>query len=294
MNQKIFIQIASYRDKQLLPTIVDCIKQADKPENLIFTIAWQHCITDKWDTLDPYKNDKRFQIIDIDYKDSKGVCWARSKIQEKYNGERYTLMIDSHHRFVPGWDSILKDMYSQLERSTSKPLITTYLPSLKLDLPRENWPKEPTIMTSNGTDRGIPVFIPKPAPHTEYPITGYCFSGHFAFTQGAFTQEVPHDPRLYFIGEEYTISVRAFTWGYDIFYPNKMIAWHQYTRSDRNTHWEDHEKWYFHDHESRRLIKNQFNKNNKNKIPLYISKYGLGQIRTMAEYEKLSKIRPNF
>ena len=38
----IFIQIASYRDSQLLPTIKDCIQNAKNPENLIFAICWQH------------------------------------------------------------------------------------------------------------------------------------------------------------------------------------------------------------------------------------------------------------
>ena len=31
---KIFIQIASYRDPQIIPTIKDCIDKAKKPENL--------------------------------------------------------------------------------------------------------------------------------------------------------------------------------------------------------------------------------------------------------------------
>ena len=46
----------------------------------------------------------RFKIIDIDYKDSQGVCWARNTIQQYYEDEEYTLQLDSHHRFVPNWD----------------------------------------------------------------------------------------------------------------------------------------------------------------------------------------------
>jgi len=38
----IFIQIASYRDPQLLPTLKDCIEKAKYPKNLRFGIAWQH------------------------------------------------------------------------------------------------------------------------------------------------------------------------------------------------------------------------------------------------------------
>ena len=53
---KIFIQIASYRDPQLLPTIKDCINKAKYPENLVFSIAWQHASFDTWDNLDEFKD----------------------------------------------------------------------------------------------------------------------------------------------------------------------------------------------------------------------------------------------
>ena len=81
-NQKIFIQIASYRDPQLLTTLNDCISKSKYPENLIFSIAWQHSVDDEWDTLGEYTNDSRFKIIDIDYRDSKGACWARNRLQQ--------------------------------------------------------------------------------------------------------------------------------------------------------------------------------------------------------------------
>ena len=48
----IFISIASYRDKELLPTIEDCLNQAKYPDRLRFGICWQHSKEDKWDTLD--------------------------------------------------------------------------------------------------------------------------------------------------------------------------------------------------------------------------------------------------
>jgi P2-related tail formation protein len=64
-NQKIFIQIASYRDPQLLVTLKDCIEKSKYPENLVFSIAWQHSVDDEWDNLSEYANDSRFKIIDI-------------------------------------------------------------------------------------------------------------------------------------------------------------------------------------------------------------------------------------
>ena len=83
-NQKIFIQIASYRDPQLLSTIKDCLAKAKNPKKLVFSIAWQHSLEDTWDNLDEYKDDKRFKIVDINYLESKGACWARNSLQQNY------------------------------------------------------------------------------------------------------------------------------------------------------------------------------------------------------------------
>ena len=127
-KNKIFIQIASYRDPQLLPTIKDCLENANNPNNLVFSIAWQHSKEDIWDNLDEFKNDRRFKIIDIDYKESKGACWARNFLQQQYDGEEYTLQLDSHHRFIKNWDVELIKMIKQLQKKGhKKPLLTGYM-----------------------------------------------------------------------------------------------------------------------------------------------------------------------
>ena len=99
-KETIFVQIASYRDPQLPSTVKDCIEKAKYPENLRFGIAWQYSLDDIWDNLDEYKNDSRFKIVDIDYKDSKGACWARNQLQQKYNNEKYTLQLESQKTLI--------------------------------------------------------------------------------------------------------------------------------------------------------------------------------------------------
>ena len=100
----IFIQIASYRDPELVKTIEDCITNAKNPKNLRFGICRQYHPQDVFDNLDKYKEDKRFRILDVLCEYSKGVCWARNQVQQLYEGEMYTLQIDSHMRFAPNWD----------------------------------------------------------------------------------------------------------------------------------------------------------------------------------------------
>jgi hypothetical protein len=99
-QQLIFISIASYRDAQLVPTIQDCLAKAARPENLRFCICWQH--GDDEAPL-PFANDPRFRIIDVDWRESQGVCWARAECMKRYDGEDWFLQLDSHHRFVANW-----------------------------------------------------------------------------------------------------------------------------------------------------------------------------------------------
>ena len=129
-NGKIFIQIASYRDPELLNTIKDCIEKSDNPQNLVFGLCWQHSKDDKWDNLDEYLDDPRFKIVDVDFKESKGACWARNSLQQQYDGEQYTFQLDSHHRFIEGWDTELINMLEGLiEKGHKKPLLTSYISS---------------------------------------------------------------------------------------------------------------------------------------------------------------------
>lgn len=292
---KIFIQIASYRDNQLVPTIKDCIKHSYNPNNLVFCIAWQHCEEDKWDNLDEFKDDPRFRIIDIDYKDSNGACWARNQIQQRYDGEEYTLQLDSHHRFVPNWDLILVTMIKQLQdEGYKKPLLTTYLPSFNPEKDPEERVMKPWKMNF---DRFIPegVIFFLPATIDEYesltsPVHCRFYSGHFCFTLGCFCNEVQHDPNFYFHGEEISIAARAYTWGYDMFSPHKLIAWHEYTRKYRKKHWDDCKSWEDKNKSSHARLRKLFEMDgNVNDIDF--GKYGFGTVRTLSDYERYAGVR---
>ena len=111
MSNKIFIQIASYRDPQLYSTIKNAFENAEFPENLVFGICWQK---DEKETLNEYENHPQVKLDIYPYQESKGACWARNKLQYLYNDEQYTLQLDSHHRFVKHWDTVVINMYNQL------------------------------------------------------------------------------------------------------------------------------------------------------------------------------------
>ncbi len=212
---KIFIQIASYRDPQLIPTIESALKNAKEPENLVFGICRQYHPEDKFDNLNKYRNNNRFKIIDVLYLESRGACWARNQIQQLYDNEEYTLQIDSHMRFEENWDSELIEMLEQLKKEGyKKPILTGYPQSFNPDNDPEERGIEPLLLSinsfnSNGILTFKPITIPYPLLHA--PIKARFYAAGFCFTIGEFAREVQHDPECYFLGEEITITVRAYT-----------------------------------------------------------------------------------
>jgi glycosyltransferase involved in cell wall biosynthesis len=291
-NGKIFVQIASYRDPQLIPTIKNCIDKSKNPKKLVFSIAWQHSSEDVWDNLDEFKKDKRFKIIDIDYKDSQGACWARNQLQQQYDGEEYTLQLDSHHRFVQDWDVEAIGMIKQLQKKGhEKPLLTGYVSSFDPDNDPDGRIQQPWKMNFDrfipeGAVFFIPATIDDYQERTE-PVPARFYSAHFCFTLGQFTIEVPHDPEYYFHGEEISIAVRAFTNGYDLFHPHKVLVWHEYTRKGRKKQWDDDPVWVTRNNNCHKRNRKLFEMDGEVK-DVDFGVYDFGTKRTLAEYEAYS------
>jgi len=290
---KIFIQIASYRDPQLILTIKDMIEKAKNPKNLRFGIARQFHPDDKFDDLSEYSKDKRFRVLDIPYSESRGVCWARNLTQQLYQGEEYTMQIDSHMRVEQDWDKTLIDMIKQLQKKGhKKPLLTGYVSSFDPDNDPAARVRDPWRMVF---DRFIPegavFFLPETIPGWQEltePIPARFYSAHFCFTVGEFSNEVQHDPEYYFHGEEISIAARAYTCGYDLFHPHKVVIWHEYTRKGRTKQWDDDKEWG----EKNRIahLKNRklFSMDGEVYNPEEFGKYGFGTERTLMDYEKFS------
>lgn len=278
LKNLIFVQIVSYRDPELIPTVLNLVETAKYPENLRINVAWQH---DEYERISPIQN--LINFIDIPYVDSDGVCWARSLIQKKYNGEKYALQLDSHHRFIKHWDIELIDMYKICKKMGSKnPILTTYLPDFNSNSKKftnEIW----GIELNRFLEDGPLFFTPCQLQKSKYPIQAKFFSGHFAFSSGKFCQDVLYDPNYYFYGEETNMSARSFTHGYDLFHPNKIVAWHQYSREFRPTHWRDNRNWSVRDRFSTKYHRQLFVM--EKQTIKFDDKYTFGNKRSLMEFE---------
>lgn len=282
MSNTIFVQIASYRDPQLLPTIYNCLERSAYPENLTFGICYQD---ESFSAA--FDKDSRFNIIKIPYQESQGTCWARSKTNELYSGERFTLQIDSHMRFVKNWDKELIEMWNNL--NDPKAVLTSY-PSEFLPEQREDeWKQNVHVIHTYAMKDGHTQQRPRTPVNFSQRTTPYKarhVAAGFIFAPGSIITDVPYDPEFYFGGEETALAVRLFTHGYNLFHPHKLLLWHYYGRKDEPKHWSDHKDWG----KNQIVAKDRLNCLLKRNTKFDLGKYGLGTIRTLEDFQNYSGI----
>ncbi len=280
--KKIYVQIPAYRDTELGPTLLDLVEKSDDADALRIGVFWQRA---EGDTLpEALQANPNIEIIEQSYRESRGCNWARAELQRRWQGEPYTLFLDSHHRFIPGWDRHLVEMHEGLkQRGIQKPLITAYLPPYDPKNDPDNRLLDPLQIWAHSREQGMLIYlIAQPIPMwrtLKNPIPARFASLHFVFAEGIFNREIVLDEQVYFFGDEVVLALRAFTHGYDLFHPHYVLGWHLYDRAaTRTTHWEDHSDY----HE-----RNERSCNRLRDIFLGIDDEAIGTARSLNKYEFL-------
>ena len=290
---KIFVTIASYCDPALPRTLDNLLANARRPESLRFGICWQY------DTKQPvnlarFESDKRFKFSTYSIGESEGGSWARNIAQEFWDGEDYTLQIDSHMAFARGWDASLVRMMRTLP--AEKPLISMIAPLFRVD--DKNGLHKRTDL-SNRVSRLVDWQAHSGwSPWFDWgrtgsgPVTRNRFlSGQFIFTLGQWSEEVRQDPEHYYWGEEFALALRSYTHGYDFFLPDAFVVWHmQHLKGELRRHWEhgtdvvaEKNKVAFD-----RLRKLAYSDDPEDARSL--GRYGLGGMRSRAQFERFAGI----
>ncbi len=296
IRPRIFVSIASYRDPECQHTVRDIFAKAKYPERIFVGICWQfdpEHDKDCFAVAPPYPS--QVQTAQVHAKDSKGVCWARNLTQQLWRGEEYVLQIDSHMRFEPGWDELLLRMLAQCP--SKKAVLSCYPPgytqpdTLNRDsicAMKADKFDDDGILRLGGKNIGV-----KAAPPA--PIHGAFLAAGFLFGPSQIIKDVPYDPYLYFYGEESTLAVRLWTHGWDIYHPNKLVIYHLYKTSDparKKTHFDDHRDWR--ELNKRSLARTRHilgaRKSSDPEILRDLDKYGLGNARSLAQYQKWSGV----
>lgn len=291
VDQKIFVSIAAYRDPDCLNTVRDLFAKAAAPGRLALGVCWQFKPGEDRPFLDVPEYQSLIRQICIPISDSRGPCWARSCIQRLIQDEGYYFQIDSHMRFAPGWDQSLIETL-QACRSPN-PVLSTYpLPFVPPDALAPDGIVEirPRYFDKDGVLHQHSALLAMPASPAP-PVPAWFVSAGMLFAPARIVEDVPYDPHLYFLGEEISLAVRLWTHGWDIFNPNRVIAYHNYqVGSDRKRHWEDMGEWPRLNQSSVQRLQGLLGLGPFQETIGVAggANYGLGFRRTLAAYEKAS------
>lgn len=295
-KQRIFVQIASYRDRECQWTVKDLFDKAAHPDRVFVGICWQAVPEIDDDCFLFETRPAQVRVTRVDAKDSKGVCWARAETQKLWRGEEFTLQIDSHMRFAPGWDELL---IAELAQCPSPKAVLScypcaYTPPNNLDpAPRHS------VMTAqrfdeNGEVRFKGDFLDTEPPR---PLRGAFLAAGFIFARGDIIRDVPYDPYLYFNLEEISLAARLFTHGYDLYSAHTPIIYHFYNDgsaavNDRPLHWSDNKNWEDLHHLSRARFHHLFGmeKTDNPAALADLDRYGFGTARSLRAFEEFTGI----
>lgn len=322
-NRTIYVQIPAYRDSELIPTIRDLVSSASRPDALRISVCWQHgadesiqgfidCgfqilprgATDDERLTRLLCNGSTLLVQSYKHTESLGCGWARAQTQRYFEGERYALQIDSHHRFLQNWDGEMINMLEGLRGKSRWPILTGYPPGYDPSLPKPA--REVRAMQMDfGKFGGYGLVIPRQSwidkdEMTIRPQLARFFSAGFCFSDGHFVTNVPYDPNHFFASEEISMAVRSFTSGYDLYHPHKTLLWHYYLRSDAPKIWSDHNEAAVIDGlvahtaderaaQSGRYIRRLFGLVDE-AGPVYGGSFGFGGQRTLSDYERFAGI----
>lgn len=275
----IFISVVAYCDPELATTLLSLLAQAERPELLYVGLIWQgegtglsaaelQNLAKLWQVLGhTFKATGRSKLplpvgreiyqeelleghlrrVCMLAEEARGPCWARYLAQLLWHGEDFYLQLDSHMRFVPGWDREMRAQLAECYSQSQKPVLCGYGRGYQLGEPH-NWAPTPGAVVSGFNCAGF--FDADNVLNIRYrtlnkdwatPHRSFFWSAHFSFSSAEMLREVPYDPQLLmlFYGEEILMTVRLFTHGWDLFGPSSGLVYHLWERDYRRVYMAD-------------------------------------------------------
>jgi UDP-GlcNAc:polypeptide alpha-N-acetylglucosaminyltransferase len=340
----IFVSIASFRDAECSATLVDLFAKAEHPERIFVGVVEQfdvetdlRCIPrrfvecrDRGFSMSDMSRAVRKQLSlfcayhNVRYRqlhpwESKGPTYGRYVAASMYQGERYFMMIDSHNRFVEGWDvRLLRELHNVPQKRSDDGILRAVLSHYpgayfygvdgrKVDkglrfMCSGHWMESP-----DGLFRLDGAVIQQ---RNTTPVLQPFTAAGFLFGESAFIMEVPFDPYLDYLfdGEEVLYSARLFTHGWNSYLPTENLLYHFYGRPHAPKVWAvPNNQWWVHQAVSVKRVLLLLEIPQKGRLPekpLFkvgdqglesrvtreIGRYGMGHVRTVKEFWMFAEV----
>lgn len=258
----IFVSIPCYEDSaECVRTICDMFTKAACPQRVFVGICEQITLEPADGVailpfLNQYDREARLQgstiyssnirVITVDVKEARGPMYARGIIERTmYRNEKYFMTIDSHMRFVSGWDQAIIQAF---EETDDKMAMLTTLPA---SFDRERWMSGPTppelsrLPTFAVVDRPDRHQFPilsfrtfRRTPRRSYQTPFYCPT--FSFALGTVVDRCPTDLTFeyLFFPEMMVRSAQLFVRGFTFYTPSCVVCYHCDNRRYRPLFWD--------------------------------------------------------
>ena len=323
-RQTIFISLASYRDMECSPTLLDLFRVARNPYRVYVGLAQQNragdtpcllpemygpflcaasgVVTEQhaaareaaarrrvlhggvdfrgtqpdsgmalFDERVCFLSD-HVRVRDIDSRQAKGPTYGRYMAMLLYRGEDLTLVLDSHNKFRPMWDTLGTSMLTRYDdpKAAMSHYPEAYTPD-KADIDvyktttaylcKAFFMKKFGYLRLNGIVIGSPDdFVQNNKFNDLYVATKSdairksrnfrlpqpWVAGGFLFSSATIFRDVPFDPHLPYVfdGEEVLYSMRLWTHGYNLYSPPRGLCFHIYGRPKAPKVWSEFMFWY--------------------------------------------------
>ncbi len=235
MHNSILVSIASYKDVDVVNTIVDLYEKAQFPSRVWVGLFLQDTPEEISRICSFFSNflfKGNIKIKTIPSEEAKGCGWARNVIlKELYDNENYFMCVDSHSRFLKKWDSVYIDAY---KNAPTNAVLSAFPQPFDFYQTYEQYSKK-NITTIYTPDK-LPLlndFTYCQKTTTEKYEKVMSISGANIFGNSRLVKAITLDDYSFVHNKEQEIySLLIYLYGLDIYAIPQNIVWHKYIVED--------------------------------------------------------------
>ena len=292
-ESRIFVSVASYRDKLCGATLASMFKMARRPERVFAGVyeqnadASESCLrrleNDESPKEGPNGEESKWQsnvrLVTVGAEQAKGPCAARYRCSLLLRDEPVFLQIDSHTEFARDWDVSAVRMLREVPGAAhGAVVISTYPVNCDAQWEQSDVPVIEKAAYAGGWITFEAVLRSEPRTRV---VPSRQIGGGFMLCVSDVVRRVPFDPGLdgVFNNEELVYTARLFTHGVDVVAPSDNLVCHKYFYQDHRVPWTDMPDWSKGTNGNARVDSLLLGKSEDQ-----FGSYGMGRVRSLSDF----------
>lgn len=221
---EVFASVVSLDERETPQTVRDIVEKANRSVRLAVVLQ-----SANGELIHELRSIPEVELTVLQVANARGPVYARALANSYYRGEPYFYQCDAHTLHADGFDDFFIGWLDALEGD--KNLISTYAPPSYFE------PGTSYITPLYWDDSGLHV-TRIDGLENDAPVPARFLGGGQIFAPGRFVLDLPYDACLYFHGEEQSLAIRAWTKGWRIYAPPRVVTWYSNPTEPCPRHWE--------------------------------------------------------